>query len=94
MKDDSIKNPFEPIINFFSRYNLVIFIIVIVVGLTVSILTLNDILTIPFKEKEGQSNQSQVVFDEAALSKINLLNPKESNNYNETSKKTRNIFSE
>lgn len=85
MPDDNKKNPIEPIVSFFSKYNLVIFIVVIVTGLTVSIMTLNDILSIPFQKTSNAQVDTTINnnYDTAIIQKLNNLNSSNQNIYND-----------
>lgn len=73
MKDKTSKNPFRPIVDVFSRYNLVIFIVVVVSGLITSIIILNNILQIPYNSKTSETTDV-MKFDEATITRVNTLN--------------------
>jgi hypothetical protein len=67
-------NPLRPAINFLSRYNLIIFIVSVVVGLSLAILALNNILQTPFDSANlPSSGNGQVSFDETTITRINTL---------------------
>lgn len=73
MKDKTKNNPLAPINYFFSRYNLMIFVIVIAVGLSMAILTLTSILQIPYNGSVSGTTES-ITFDEATIGQVNQLN--------------------
>jgi hypothetical protein len=73
MKNKISKNPFKPIINVFARFNLVIFITVIVGGLIASILTLNNILRLPYDPGSFTTQNSTITFDETTIVRVNAL---------------------
>lgn len=78
MKDKTSKNPFKPIIDVFSRYNLVIFIVVVVSGLITSVIILNKILLLPYNS--SFSDTSDVMkFDEATITRVNTLKTSDEN---------------
>jgi len=79
MKDKTKKNPFAPVIYFFSRYNLLIFVTIIVAGLSVSVLILASILQVPYDETSYGSSDSVVTFDESTINRINQLSTSEQN---------------
>ena len=79
MNDSTKPNPFAPIIYFFSRYNLLVFIVIIATGLSVAILTLSSILQIPYTS-DLKSSSSSITFDETTISQIRQLNESAQNN--------------
>lgn len=56
MEEKTDKNPFEPIIIFFSKYNLVIFLIVVVVGLSIAILTIASTIQLAYSDTVQSTN--------------------------------------
>ncbi len=56
MEEKTDKNPLEPIIIFFSKYNLVIFLIVIVVGLSIAILTIASTIQLAYSDTVQSTN--------------------------------------
>ena len=94
MEDEESKNPFRPIIDIFSRYNLVIFIIVVVSGLITSVLILNNILRLPYVTTSVDSNGT-TKFDEATIVRVNSLKTSSDNSVDQsTPSGSVNLFSE
>jgi len=94
MKDKTKINPLAPINYFFSRYNLLIFVVVIVVGLSLAILTLTSILQIPYNGSVGSTTDT-VTFDELTISQVNQLNASNQNTIKPTGLYGRtNLFAE
>ena len=56
MEEKTDKNPLEPIIIFFSKYNLVIFLIVVVVGLSIAILTIASTIQLAYSDTVKSTN--------------------------------------
>jgi energy-converting hydrogenase Eha subunit H len=93
MKDKTKQNPFDPIIYFFSRYNLLVFIVIIAAGLSIAILTVASILQIPYTSTESKNNT--ITFDETTISQINQLNTSANNTASQTNLHNRSgLFSE
>ena len=94
MNDNTKPNPFAPIIYFFSRYNLLVFIVIIAAGLSVAILTLTSILQIPYIN-DSKSLDNSIMFDETTISQIGQLNKSEQNTISQTNLNSRSTpFSE
>jgi hypothetical protein len=79
MKDKISKNPFKPITDFFGRFNVVIFIVVVVVGLSGAILILSQILNIPYSDEILNSGKASTTFDESTIQRVNALQTSDSN---------------
>jgi len=94
MKNKASNNPFKPIVDVFSRFNLVIFIVVIVSGLIASVLILNNILDLPYATTSIDSGDT-MKFDEATIVRVNTLKISSDNLANQPSSSGRlNLFSE
>lgn len=78
MKDKTKINPLKPIIYFFSRYNLIIFVIIITTGLSLAVLTLTAILQVPYDGSVSGSNKT-VTFDESTITRLKSLNASNKN---------------
>jgi len=50
MNSTSMKNPFKPIVTLIKRFNLTLFIVIVVGGLIVSIMILTNIVNKPYEE--------------------------------------------
>lgn len=72
MNNNESRNPFKPIINLFSRFNLVIFIVVVVGGLITSVLILTKILNVPYAST-STSNTNTTTFDESTIVRLETL---------------------
>ena len=73
MNDKTKPSPFEPLINFFSRYNLIVFIIIIAAGLSIAIFAMTSILQIPYSDTASGSSKV-ITYDEATISQLDRLN--------------------
>lgn len=74
------RNPFSPIANFFGRFNVVIFIVVVAGGLIASIMILNNILQLPYEASNPTgSTGNTVVFDETTITRLNKLKTSDTN---------------
>lgn len=87
-------NIFNPIINFFTRFNLIIFIIVIVCGLSAAVITIKDIVQYTYDEKNYSSDDDSITFDESTINRINQLNSNNSTNSSQEMTGRTSIFSE
>jgi len=94
MKDKTSKNPFKPITDFFTRFNVVIFIVVVVVGLVGSILILSQILNIPYSDEILNSGKASTTFDEPTIQRVNSLQTSDSNSASPDATGRINPFSE
>lgn len=72
MKNILINNPFESLTKIISKYNSVLFIVIVTTGLTVSILILNDILNRPYSNGSITGNSS-TIFDTQTINRLNQL---------------------
>lgn len=79
MNDKTNKNPFAPIANFFTRFNVVIFIVVVASGLIAAILIINNILQLPYKTTSNTINNTQTTFDESTIVQLNKLKTSDQN---------------
>jgi len=74
MQDDNKKNPMKPIAAFLSRYNLIIFIIIIVGGLIAAILDLSYILRSPYGDADDNASTSNgITLDTTTVNKLNNM---------------------
>lgn len=95
MKEINKSNPFSAIIGFIARYNLIIFIIVIVSGLSFAVIVIKDIVQQTYDDSSYSSTNNEIKFDEATIQKINQLHDSQSNLNSSTSRPERvNIFAE
>jgi hypothetical protein len=78
MKKHSIDNPFKYITKLLIRYNFVIFIVIVTVGLMASILYLSDILNRPYSNG-STTGDSSTIFDTNTISRIGKLQPSKTN---------------
>lgn len=65
-------NIFQPIINIFKRFNLIIFIVTIVGGLIFAVITLSSALQRTSTDSVGQSNTSNV-FEQSTVTRLEKL---------------------
>lgn len=72
MKNQSIDNPLKLLVKLVSRYNFVIFIVIVSVSLMVSILVLNGILDRPYTNNSSP-NTSSTIFDTSTINRLNKL---------------------
>lgn len=72
MKKNSTNNTSPVILNFLRRYNLVIFIIIVASGLSVCIIILYNILTLPYTGS-GTSDTTQTSFDQSTINQLSKL---------------------
>lgn len=79
MNDKTSKNPFAPIVNFFTRFNVVIFIVVVASGLIAAILIINGILQLPYETTGNIINNSQTTFDESTIVQLDKLKTSDQN---------------
>jgi len=94
MKNKESKNPFKPIADVFSRFNLVIFIVVVVIGLITSVLILNNILHLPY-DANGVDPNGTTKFNEATIVRVNSLKTSSDNSVDQSAPSGRiNLFSE
>ncbi len=79
MKNQLIDNPLEILKKLLLRYNFVIFVVLASVGLSVSILTLNDILNRPYNSSDA-SQTTKTIFDQPTADSITVLRGSTTNN--------------
>jgi hypothetical protein len=98
MKNKSTSKPLKYAPNFLARFNLVIFIVIVVIGLIASILILTDLVN---KSYDGDSSSTTssvaapTMFDQQTISRLSKLNNSNSNNsYNSLPSGRVNPFSE
>jgi len=72
MKNGSANNHLRPIIRLLDRYNLVIIIIIVAVGLVGSIYILTNIINRPYTSDQT-TNSSATTFDQAIISSLSNL---------------------
>jgi len=84
MNKKSTKNPFRPFINIISRYNLIIFITIIVASLIVAILTLNSILQLPYSDGYSPTQSNGITFDKTIIDQLNKLKTSDVNSADQT----------
>jgi len=73
MKNLNARNILNPIITAFKRYNFTIFIVVLVSGLAVAVLMLNDILRQSSDISGYESSLGSTNFDQATMDKVKSL---------------------
>ena len=73
MKNTDIKSLFGPIAKTFQRYNLTIFIVVLVSGLAVSVLMLNNTLQQASNPGNYTPATDSTTFDQATIDRITQL---------------------
>jgi len=73
MKNDSIKNIFIKISDDFKKYNLTIFIVVLVGGLSTAVILLSDILQISRDASSTQQSSDNITFDQQTIDRVNQL---------------------
>jgi hypothetical protein len=78
MKSQSTISPLKSIIRLIHRYNFVIFIVIVSVGLMASILFLNDILNRPYTNGTSSGNTT-TIFDVPTINRLNKLESSASN---------------
>lgn len=84
----------KPVVNFIARYNLIIFIIIIVSGLGFAVIITTNIVQQTYSDS-NYSNNNSVTFDEATINKVNQLYPSDNNpNSSQTTSGRTDIFSE
>ncbi|HUC96730.1 MAG TPA: hypothetical protein VMR16_03660 [Candidatus Saccharimonadales bacterium] len=94
MKNQSIDNPLKLLMKLIGRYNFVIFIIIISIGLSASVLILNDILNRPYSAT-SQSAAPTTRFDQSTITRLSKLETSANNNtYNTLPPGRVNPFSE
>jgi hypothetical protein len=87
MKNKALTNPLKPIMNIFARYNLVMFIIIVVAGLIIAILSLNHILKVPYDSANYTSpvtNTTTASFDTTTIARLNKLMASDNNSSSQT----------
>lgn len=70
MKKQSIGNPLKYLSKLFIRYNFVIFIVIISVGLMAAVLFLSYIMSSPYSTADNST-----IFDTTTVSRLNNLQP-------------------
>ena len=94
MKKNSTINPLTYIVDLLSRFNLVIFIVIVAGGLIASIIILNNILTQPYTSK-AVANPSETSFDQTVENRLLKLETSTNNvNYKNLPSGRINPFSE
>jgi len=78
MKQQSIGNPLTSLTRLLVRYNFVILVILVSVGLSASVLILNNILTQPYKTSSS-SQTTSTIFDQSAINQVTSLETSSSN---------------
>lgn len=71
MNNKPISNPYKPTTNIFRRYNLTLFVVVIVGGLIFCILMLTNIMNRPPDDSANTSNGRTTQFDQATIDSLN-----------------------
>lgn len=95
MKNTLLNNPLKVTSTTIKRYNLVIFIVMVVGGLIASIMILNNILTQPAVVTTDPTTNSAVTFDQVTISRLSKLETSANNaSYNTLSSARINPFSE
>jgi hypothetical protein len=72
-------NPFKLLYNLISRFNVVIFITIMAIGLIVSILILANILLKPFSASNSEASSGIITFDQSTIDQLNKLNSSDTN---------------
>ena len=81
MNKEEKRNPIQSIGDFLFKYNLVIFIVIIVVGLSVAVLDLSYILQLPYNTTDSITESSSTInFDQTTISNIEKLKSSNENN--------------
>lgn len=78
MKNSSVNNPLKKFVNLLLRYNFVIFVSMLSVGLIVSVIILTNILTEPYTEDENL-NPTGPTFDQSTIIRLDKLETSASN---------------
>jgi len=71
MKNKTIINPLSSITGIVTRFNLVLFVIIITSGLIFSVLVLKDILDQPYNDDTQATNSESVIIDQATIDILN-----------------------
>lgn len=74
MKKRSIDNPLKNALKLVFRYNFVIFIVIVSIGLMVSVLLLSDIMNKPYA-----NGDSSTIFDTTTINRLSKLQPSTKN---------------
>lgn len=94
MKSNSLNNPLKLFINLVIRYNFVIFVVIVSIGLMASVLFLTDILNRPYSNG-SKTGDSSTIFDTSTMSRLDTLQPSANNTSYKTAPAGRaNPFSE
>ncbi len=72
MKNNSLNNPLKLFINLIIRYNFVIFVVIVSIGLMASVLFLSDILNRPYSNG-SKTGDSSTIFDTSTMSRLDTL---------------------
>ena len=84
MEKKSLNNPLRPIVNIFYRYNLIMSIIIIGAGLVLAILTLSNILSLPYNSANSSYASNETIkINQTTITSINKLKTSD-NNSNQT----------
>jgi len=95
MKNTLLNNPLKVMSTAIKRYNLVLFIVMVVGGLIASIMILNNILTQPAVVTTDPTTSSAVTFDQVTISRLSKLETSANNaSYNTLPSARINPFSE
>lgn len=95
MKNKSNTDFIKTLGDFFARYNLIIFLIIITVGLSISVLALSNIIKNTYDEKNYKEDTASTKFDESTISELNEFYRSDNNpNINQTVTGRNNLFSE
>ncbi len=79
MKNKDASSLFQPIVSGFKRYNLTIFIVVLVSGLTTAVLLLNNILITSSDVSGLNANTSNTSFDQTTIDRVQQLHTSSDN---------------
>jgi len=74
MKNHSIDNPLKNVVKLVFRYNFVIFVVIVSIGLMASILFLNEIVNRPYSNGNGST-----IFDITTINRLDKLQPSTKN---------------
>ena len=73
MEKEANKKPLSPIVNIFNKYNLVMFIVIVAVGLAIAVLDLNYILQLPYIATDNATGNSTITFDQTTITRLEKL---------------------
>lgn len=78
MKNNPFDNPLKYITELIIRYNFVIFVVIVSVGLMSSVLLLNEMLNRPYSNG-STTGDNPTIFDKSVITSLEKLQPSSSN---------------